>query len=202
MAGNFTYVTNTRSNIQLTQSLGSIQAQIAKLQTEEKKSGADFFHQMETSIKKDSLIRQATDYKRNMTQKVVDEYIGNNTKEFSVMMSNLAENPSYLYNCSVPFNQHSGTGNNLSNLMTFSLCSFSVILCVFIVATIFTNKKLKDIHPSKLIAVMAVSLICCTWHVGIWKVHTVYLVCYSDANRYYKWLYNLSPNGNHTMTDA
>ena len=77
------------------------------------------------------------------------------------------------------------------------MCAISVTLCIFIVATIYTNKKLKGIHPSKLIAVMAVSLMCCTWHIGIWKMHSIYVICYTDANKYYKFLH-----GNITETEA
>ena len=101
------------------------------------------------------------------------------------MIQNLAEHPNYLYNCTIPWNSHYGTGKNINNLVIMVFCFVSVFLCISVIATIFTNKKLMNIHPSKLIASMAISLINCTWHIGIWKMNTISFICYTEIAKSY-----------------
>jgi hypothetical protein len=49
----------------------------------------------------------------------------------------------------------------------------------------FKNEKIKNIHPSMLIGTMAVMFLLVNWHIFVWKIGEVEMICYSGMDKWY-----------------
>lgn len=65
------------------------------------------------------------------------------------------------------------------------LALISLTMTSIVAATIFLNKKLKDTHPSMLIALMSILEFIICQNVLVYRLNTVYIVCYFNLNDLY-----------------
>ena len=55
--------------------------------------------------------------------------------------------------------------------------------CLLVAITIFTNKELKDTHPSLLLAAMSICEFITCWNVFVWTLNPVKLSCYFGTDK-------------------
>ena len=63
----------------------------------------------------------------------------------------------------------------------------SLSLTLFVAYTIFKNKKLRNIHPAKLIGVLSLCEFCTCWVVMWHTIGPVRMTCYTGINYSYLW---------------
>jgi hypothetical protein len=68
---------------------------------------------------------------------------------------------------------------------------FCSLTCILVATTTFKNKLLKNIHPSQLIGAMSVMFLMTNWHIFIWKLGEVEIVCYLGIDNWYMTLVGL-----------
>jgi hypothetical protein len=77
------------------------------------------------------------------------------------------------------------------NSRWFLIWFFSSIITAFVAYVSLTNANIKKIHPSQLIGAMAVLFLLVNWHVFIWKIGEVDVVCYVKADQWFIYLVGL-----------
>jgi len=70
----------------------------------------------------------------------------------------------------------------------------SMVMCVFVALSVLLNKKIRDAHPSKIIALISVGEFFTSWSMMIWQFGTVNYVCYTKSHKLYSltvmlWMY-------------
>lgn len=120
-------------------------------------------------------------------------YICVKLKMWKMMAQKIEKNENYLYDCSLPmyYNVESIDKNKLineSHFRWFNVWFFSSFTCIFVALSSFKSKLLKDIHPSQLIGAMSVFFLMTNWHIFIWKLGEVDMVCYIGVE---SWLISL-----------
>lgn len=58
--------------------------------------------------------------------------------------------------------------SNIRKACTFAACIISMIVCLFITLSVLFNKKIREAHPSKIIALISVSEFFTSWSMMIW----------------------------------
>ena len=73
-----------------------------------------------------------------------------------------------------------------NGVLCFVAC-LSLSLTLFVAYTIFKNKKLRNIHPAKLIGVLSLCEFCTCWVVMWHTIGPVRMTCYTGINYSYLW---------------
>ena len=109
----------------------------------------------------------------------------NDTKQIYVgLLEEVKKDHHYLLNCSVPHIYNPYILDPFFGLFGFGLFAFSSMLLVFIVAmTIKQNKKLREIHPSMLIGLIAVCEFIIAWNLFIYYVGSAKFACYFGVSK-------------------
>jgi len=60
-----------------------------------------------------------------------------------------------------------------------------MVMCVFVAMSVLLNKKIRDAHPSKIIALISVGEFFTSWSMMIWQFGTVNYLCYTKSYKLY-----------------
>ena len=70
-------------------------------------------------------------------------------------------------------------------------CFIAMAFCALVAVTILYNKKLRDLHPSLLIGLMAICEFICCWTLFIYRLGTINFSCYFGLPYAYMHMLNL-----------
>jgi len=68
------------------------------------------------------------------------------------------------------------TGDQL--MLAIILVSVSLFCCSLLIYLVFKSKRLRDSHPNKHIALLAICQFICIWHAFVWQVNQIQFFCY------------------------
>jgi uncharacterized membrane protein len=99
------------------------------------------------------------------------------------MAQNIEKNENYLYNCSLPMygnveNLRENKRIDQSHFTWAFIWLITSLFCIMVAVTSLKSKLLKDIHPSQLIGAMSVLFLMTNWHILMWKLGEVDMICY------------------------
>ena len=80
---------------------------------------------------------------------------------------------------------------NVRALVAFTIMVLSCTTSIFVVYVIFSNKEIRDAHPSKLLAMMSVCEFVSCSQVFIWLVGAGRLACYFKMDSFYYRMLNV-----------
>jgi len=94
----------------------------------------------------------------------------------------ISENPDYLYNCTMINANSINAGDSTEVkmfLLGFTVFSFiSMFFCIIVAMTILYNKKLRELHPSLILGLMAICEYINSYCLFIYRIGTVRFSCY------------------------
>jgi len=80
---------------------------------------------------------------------------------------------------------------NLQKAKIFFIALISIILCSFILLTVLMSKRIRNAHPSKLIALISLTELFTCWSMLIWQFGSIEYFCYSKTAHLFMNSYNL-----------
>lgn len=114
----------------------------------------------------------------------VDKYMLYKYKLWQTLATNLHENSNYLYDCNIPLYLHKKISLSDSSYIDQSHFVWSNVwlwcslTCILVAVTTYKNKLLSKVHPSQLIGAMSIMFLMTNWHIFMWKLGEVEIVCY------------------------
>ena len=112
-------------------------------------------------------------------------------KSYKIISANLDKDPEYLYSCSVPNNHSPSMIDPITGLFGFSMFAFiSMVLTVIVAITILKNKKLRSIHPSTMIGLIATCEFIIAYNLLIYYTGSIKFACYFGLSEV--WMFSIN----------